>query len=299
MIAVPAVVRNKALVADAGRWLDELPALVAEIEREWALTVHQPFAGATEAIVVEAALADGTPAVLKLIIPRAGDAAANEITALRLADGEGCARLLRADEPRGALLLERLGRPLEALGLPLRRRHEILHASAARIWRAAPDCGLPTGAEKGRWLVEFIEARWEALDRPCSERAVDHALACAARRIEAHNDERAVLVHGDVHQWNALECDVHGVFKLVDPDGLLAEAEYDLGILMREDPLDLLHGDARERARLLAELSGLDATAIWEWGVVERVSTGLLCTEIDLQPVGHQMLAVADRVAAP
>jgi streptomycin 6-kinase len=45
-------------------------------------------------------------------------------------------------------------------------------------------------------------------------------------------------VHGDVHQWNALEApaDVEQGFKLVDPDGLLAEAEYDLGVIMREDP---------------------------------------------------------------
>jgi hypothetical protein len=28
---------------------------------------------------------------------------------------------------------------------------------------------------------------------------VAHALACAARRVAAHDDERAVLVHGDVH----------------------------------------------------------------------------------------------------
>ena len=32
-------------------------------------------------------------------------------------------------------------------------------------------------------------------------------------------------------------------------------------------------------------------------GVVERVSTGLLGTNVGLQPVGRQMLAVADRVA--
>jgi hypothetical protein len=31
--------------------------------------------------------------------------------------------------------------------------------------------------------------------------------------------------------------------------------------------------------------------------VVERVSTGLLCTRVGLQPVGRRMLAVADRVA--
>jgi streptomycin 6-kinase len=294
LIDVSAVVRNKALVAGAAAWLDALPELVRDLERTWGLAVGRTFPGATEAFVAEATLTDGTAAVLKLIVPRAGDAAANEVTALRLAHGEGCVKLLRHDEPRGALLLERLGRPLEALALPPRRRHEILLTTAAHVWRPAPGCGLPTGADKGRRLVDFIESKWEALDRPCSERAVEHALVCAARRIAAHDDELSVLVHGDVHQWNALEAGTG--FKLVDPDGLLAEAEYDLGILMREDPLDLLRGDPRERAWRLAELSNLDATAIWEWGVVERVSTGLLCTEIDLQPVGRQMLAAADRV---
>ena len=237
--------------------------------------------------------------MLKLMIPRPGDHARNEITVLRLVGGDGCARLLRADEARGALLLERLGRPLEQLGLPLARRHEILCATAALIWRRAPGCGLPTGADKGRWLADFITATWLELDRPCSERAVEYALACAARRVAAHDDERAVLVHGDVHQWNVLEAgaDVKPGFKLVDPDGLLAEAEYDLGIVMREDPVELRHGDPGERARWLARRCGLDATAIWEWGVVERVSTGLLCTSIGLQPVGREMLATADYVS--
>ncbi|HEY6428986.1 MAG TPA: hypothetical protein VIX84_17320, partial [Acidimicrobiales bacterium] len=110
-----------------------------------------------------------------------------------------------------------------------------------------------------------------------------------------YDAERAVLVHGDVHQWNALRS-VDG-FKLVDPDGLVAEAEYDLGIVMREDPVELLHGDPMDRARRLAVLSGLDATAIWEWGVVERVSTGLLGKRDGLEPEGTLMLLAADRVA--
>ncbi len=42
---------------------------------------------------------------------------------------------------------------------------------------------------------------------------------------------------------------------------------------------------------------GLDATAIWQWGVAERVSTGLLCTKTGLQPVGRQMLTAAERAA--
>ena len=295
MFDVPAVVRNKALDADAGWWLDELPSLITSLERAWSIRVGDLFGDATEAFVAEASCDDGSAAVVKLVVPRDGDAAAHEIRMLRLANGEGCVRLLRADPVRGALLLERLGASLHRLKLPLRQRLEILVSTAARVWRPAPDCGLPTGADKGRWLVEHVTTSWEQLDRPCSERAVAHAVACANRRVAVHDDERAVLVHGDVHQWNALQVD--DGFKLVDPDGLLAEAEYDLGILMREDPLELLDGGARRRARWLAARSGRDATAIWEWGVIERVSTGLLCTRIDLQPVGRQMLAVADRVA--
>ncbi|HMH92141.1 MAG TPA: hypothetical protein VK586_13790 [Streptosporangiaceae bacterium] len=73
--------------------------------------------------------------------------------------------------------------------------------------------------------------------------------------------------------------------------------EYDLGILMREDPEDLLAGDPRDRSRWLARRCGLDETAIWEWGVVSRLETGLVCTQVGLQPAGRQMLQVADRVA--
>ena len=295
VVDLPAVVRSKAVAVGATQWIDDLPELVASLEHEWSIFVGRAFENSTEAFVAEASLEDGTPAVLKLVVPRAGNAARHEITVLRLANGEGCVRLLREDISRGALLTERLGPSLHDLKLPIRQRHEILCSAAELVWRPAPECDLPTGAEKARWLVDFITKTWEALDHPCSERAVDHTLTCAARRIDAHDDELAVLVHGDVHEWNALQGD--GGFKLVDPDGLLAEAEYDLGVLMREDPLELLQGDASARARWLAVRCGLDVAAIWEWGVVERVSTGLLCAQIGLQPVGRQMLAVADQLA--
>jgi streptomycin 6-kinase len=295
VVEVPEAVRRKALNADAGQWLADLPILVAGLERDWSITVGRAYRDATEAFVAQAVIADGTPAVLKVVVPRAGDDAANEIIVLRLAGGAGCVQVLRDDQARGALLLERLGPSLSDLALPIERRHEILCSVGRRMWRPAPDSGLPTGAQKGRDLAEFITQTWEKLDRPCSEQAVDHALACVERRIAAHDDERAVLVHGDLHQWNTLQAGDD--FKLVDPDGLLAEAEYDLGVLMREDPVELMQSDPRERARELAARTGRDATAIWEWGVAERVSTGLVLTTIEIQPFGREMLAAADRIA--
>lgn len=295
MLKVPEVVTNKALAVGADDWLLQLNDLLEHLRSTWELSFGQPFSDATEAFVCEAILKDGTPVVLKIVIPRDGNAVHHEATALKIASGEGCVKLLRADESLGALLLERLGPTLYSRGLPIEERHEILCATVERLWRPAPESGLPTGAEKALWLVDFIATTWEALERPCSERSIEHALSCAGRRHHAFDDERAVLVHGDVHQWNAL---VSGHdFKLIDPDGLLAEAEYDLGVLMREDPLELFSGDPFDRARWLAQRCNLDATAIWEWGVIERVSTGLLAVQIGLQPVGNEMLMVADRVS--
>jgi streptomycin 6-kinase len=294
---LPDVVRSKVRAAGAEPWLSELPDLVQQLADRWQFLPHRSFPDATEALVLAVTRADGSPAVLKLIVPVSPGAAQREATALRLAHGRGMAELLAADEARGALLLERLGPSLKDLGLPILERHRILCATAQKVWSPAAGCGLPTGADKARWLIDFITTSWEELDRPCTEAAVADAVQCAERRIAAWDEELAVLVHGDVHQWNALVADEG--FKFVDPDGLLAEPEYDLGIIMREDPEELISGrDPKERARRLASMTGRDETAIWEWGVIERVSTGLLGTRIDMQPVAQQMLQAADRVSA-
>ena len=223
-LAIPSIVRNKARIAGAADWVESLPHLVRDLELEWSLTAGTVFVDATEALVLEAALEDGTEAVLKIHIPRKGDHAAHEITVLQLASGEGCPTLFRHDEERGVLLMERLGPSMADLDLPLEERQRGLCESVMRLWRPASGADLPTGAEKGRWLMEFIAATWERLGRPCSSRAVEHALECAERRIEAHDPDRAMLVHGDIHQWNALRAG--DGFKLVDPDGLLADPEY-------------------------------------------------------------------------
>jgi streptomycin 6-kinase len=294
VLRIPDIVSAKARAVGAEGWLERLPALVASVEADWSIAVGRTYEGGSEAFVAEATLADTTAAVLKVRVPGAGSDPVGEATVLRLAEGRGCPTLYASDADRGALLMERLGRPLYELGLPLSDRLPILCATAARIWRPAPDCGLPTGAERARELGASVISLWERLDRPCSERALDYALGAARRRELAHRDEGAVLVHGDVHQLNALESG--DGFKLVDPKGFLAEAEYDLGVLMRGDPVELLTGDPLERARRLAALTGLDPVAVWEWGVIERLSTALVCTEIDLQPLGRDTLRAVEAV---
>lgn len=301
MIELPDVVRNRALAAGAHRWLTQLDDLVGSLAADWGLTLGDTFHEGTEAFVAAVTRHDGSPAVLKLLVPREnGGVDDHEAMVLRLADGDGCPVLFADDPARGALLMERLGPSMFSLGVPYDERLPILCDVARRIWRPLTDEALPNGAEKAAYLADCIVSLWSELDRPCSDRTVEHALECVRRREMAHDDERAVLVHGDVHQWNALRFDGvgHDSFKLVDPDGLRAEPEYDLGVILREDPLELMSAaDPFATARWMASRCGLDATAIWEWGVAERVSTGLLATKIGLQPAGRHMLDTAEHLA--
>jgi aminoglycoside phosphotransferase (APT) family kinase protein len=157
-------------------------------------------------------------------------------------------------------------------------------------------------AEKARWLADFIAATWHALDRPCSQRVVERALAMAASREAAFDPAQAVLVHGDAHGANTLRVPGTSEYRCVDPDGLFAEPACDLAVPMREWSAELLASGeparmARERCARLSALTGVASQSIWEWGFVERVSTGLLALHAGQERVGTEMLAVAERLS--
>jgi streptomycin 6-kinase len=68
---------------------------------------------------------------------------------------------------------------------------------------------------------------------------------------------------------------------------------------MRGWSAQLLAGDAlelgRQRCAYLQQLTGADANAIWQWGFVERVSTGLVLMAHGRGDEGREMLAVSER----
>ena len=136
---------------------------------------------------------------------------------LRLASGEGCAKLLGEDVSRQALLLERLGAPMHDIVADPGSRHNLLCEVAVRLWRPiGPDIDLPTGAKLAEQYADRLPNLWEQAGRPCSPATVAHALNCMNRRRLAHDDRSAVLVHGDIHEMNALQAS-DGSYKLIDP----------------------------------------------------------------------------------
>ena len=297
--------RARAMGEDGLRWLAGLDATVERLRRLWDVRLGNVLPGGSESLVLEATLADGHAAVAKIGLPAYGDLS-TEARVYRLAERRGYAELFEYDAAGNALLLERLGPPLREACDATEAQMAVLCETLRESWVPLDHAnGLMTGGEKARWLADFIEEKWRVLGEPCHRWTRDRALSCAEARADAFQPADAMLVHGDAHVENTLVVPGSGKggdlrCKFVDPDGLFAERACDLAVPMREWSGELLAGDtvrlAVARCELLANLTGVDAAAIWQWGYVERVSTGLTMVEIGMREEGLESLAVADRL---
>jgi streptomycin 6-kinase len=280
---IPELVLQRASANAAGvRWLADLPLVVAELSDRWGLVLGKAFAAGTAGYVVAAVDSSGTHCVLKIAMPLdmdEHDTFVRSVRAHELAGGRGCAVMLAHDASAPAMLLERLGPNLAELGMSVPEIMEAIAATLQAFWRPlAHSAGLRTGAEQAHWLSSYIASTWEELGRPCERAVIDRALTFCDRRASAFDPSRAVLVHGDAHGWNTLDAG-GGTYKFVDVEGLWSEREHDLGVAMREYNEPLIRRDTRrrlrDRAEFLSRRCAVDPQVVWEWGFIERVSTGL------------------------
>lgn len=307
MIELQPMVKEKARqLGDRGKeWMTGLPALITALEREWSITVGEPLSGGSAAYVARARTADGRHAVLKLAIP--DPEFASQVWTIAAARGRGYARLIEHDLERHAMLLEALGSSMDRLQLPPERMIELLSRTLEQAWRVPrwPGLTVTQAQEKAGQLSVFVSRLWEQLDRPCPERVVTQALDFAHQRAAAFDLDGCVVVHGDPHPANALQVTspregAESGFVFVDPDGFLADPAYDLGVVLRGWCSQLLAGDpltlARRYCRQLANCTGVDETAIWQWGFLERVATGLFIMRLGAEELARPFLVTAEHL---
>ncbi len=285
---------------------------MAELEQRWSITVGPPMAGGSAAYVARARDAAGRDVVLKIDPPDPELGTSDRVRVLRAACGRGYVRLLADDVQHRALLLEGLGGPLSGAGLVPERQMEVLCDLLAQAWQVprAASATRDQAQQKAVELGGLVSSLWDRQNRPCSEHVVGLALEYAEQRRAGTTLEGAVVVHGDPHPDNALQVPVarpgaRAGHVFVDPDGFLADPAYDLGVVLRGWCPELLSGSpadavakARGYCRLLASRSGLDAAAIWQWGFIERVSSGLYLLELGADEMARQYLGTAERLAS-
>ena len=239
-------------------WLAGLPALIAELAREWSLTIGTSFLDedGSCAWVAPVTMADGGEAVLKVALPHMEGA--DEIAGLRFWGGESTVRLLEADESRHAMLLERCrpGTPLRTLAE--REQDDVLGELLPRLWRPPP------AAPVFRPLTEML-AHWAAESLEDIERSPDPGLVRAGLELFTQlpaTAEHAVVLFTDLHAGNVLRAE-RAPWLAIDPKPFVGDPAYDatqhlfncVGRMQR-DPLATIAGFAgrlgvsRERVRL-------------------------------------------------
>ena len=289
--------RAQSLGAVGEAWLANLESTIAALEGQWNVTVGQALSGGTHGFVAPADGKNGEAYVVKIELPDSlGGDFTRGVTALEKAGGQGYAKLYAYDAKRKACLLERLGMPIDQLGLSVKGQLEILCAALEKTW-ALPTggAGLLPGEESIAWFREYLAERWESLGHPCPREVLERAFGYLRSREAALDPGSFVLVHGDPHGGNALRTLEGDGYKLIDPDGLWYEKAYDLGVLLREwredyapDPVQ----KGKERCAYLHQLTGVDKEAIFQWGFLQCVSTGLLYWDIHRE-TGQELLGIA------
>lgn len=259
------------LYGEQGRaWLAALPALISACEARWGLTAGAPFELSYN-YVAPATRADGTECVLKLRVPQPGPW--HELAALQHYGGQGCAAVLAADEPNGALLLEHLRPGTMLTALPDDEATVVAADVMARLWKP-PAVGHTFPTVDG-WMAGLgrLRARYGGGTGPFPATLV-------ARAEGLHADLRegggaAVVLHGDLHHENILAAE-RAPWLAIDPQGVVGDPTFEAGALLR-NPLasvrtwpDLAARTAR-RLDLLAERTGLDRQRLAGWAMAGAV----------------------------
>ena len=270
-----------ASLGEMGRaWHAALPAVLAALADRWSLTLGRPVPGGSSSYVVRVQTAQGGDAVLKVAVPDPSFPA--QAATLRRAAGRGYARLLAHDLEQDALLLEALGPSLQQSSLAPADQLRLLADTLAQAWQSPAEHPGPPPDKAGS-LADLVSRLWAEQGAPADESVLTTALEYARRRGTVEPSE-LVVVHGDPHPANLLQVPAPRAgaasgWCFVDPDGFVADRAYDLGVALRDWSAHLDGPDPRRRLEgwctLLADRSGVDATRIWEWGFLERVSTGL------------------------
>jgi streptomycin 6-kinase len=234
-------------------------------------------------------------------------ATANQIETLVRARGRGYCRVVKWSAAEHAVLLEPLGAPLDRMRFPPERQIDLVSRTLQSAWQVEPWPALevPPPQRKAEQLRNLLGTLWADLDGPYPVRILETALEFTDRRARAHGGRRQVVVHGDPHPGNALQAPYRRAgaesgFVFVDPDGFLEDPAYDLGVVLRDWCGQLLAGDACGLARAycgrLAARTGVEAQAVWEWGFIERVSSGLHLIQLGARAEGERFLETARRL---
>jgi len=203
-------------------WLSQLPRAIDALQRKWLLSLADPFTGDNVSCswVAPGVRSDGTRVVLKLGMPHMEGE--HEIAGLRFWEGEPTVRLLEADEPLNAMLLERCEPGTVLRALPEPEQDIIIAGLLRRLWRlpATPHQFRPLSMMTAHWANETAAHS----DSWPDAGIVREGLGLFTELSQSSTDD--VLLATDVHAGNVLRSG-RDLWTVIDPKPFLGDVAYD------------------------------------------------------------------------
>ena len=247
-------------------WLERVPELLDECVEEWSLRLGEPYPLGAAGYAVRAELDDGTPAVLKLIYPHRE--AEHEAAALSAWDGDGAIRLLRYDDERWAMLIERCDPGTLLAHADPETALAVLVDALPRLWKRVDGPFHSLADEAAIWLDE-IPADWERAGRPCEQALLDDVMETLSGLAASQGEQ--VLLHQDLHTDNVLAAR-REEWLVIDPNPLLGERELGVAPIVRDYVLGHSRAEVLRRLEYLTYRLELDRERALGWTVGQTVA---------------------------
>ena len=240
-----------------GQWRAGAPAIAEDVAADWGLTLGAAYTPGACGHVVRATTGEGAPAVLKVFFP--DRESEQEPDALERWSGGGAIRLLRRDDERRAMLLERCEPGAFLSSLDGAHAVDVLIGLLPRLWTASPVGFHTLEDEVEYWFEERLERNRHG------------DVAAGIARELAPTQGELVLAHQDLHGDNVLAAE-REPWLVIDPKPLAAEREFAVVPIVRSPELWHSKRDALFRIDRLSEAFDLDRERVRGWAIVQTVA---------------------------
>ena len=209
------------------QWLKNLPEIISEIEENWSLKTQRHFPNLSYNYVAPCVCDDGVDAVLKIALPLNNPEIYSEARFLQTANGIGAVRLLKLDDDRRAILLERLK--------PGKNLKEIYRADESQAVEAAIK-NLRSLIKKPPQNSKFLrlENWFDNFFTKARETNFPSEFQMKSREFYgklSSASKQKFLIHGDFHHENILSA-TREPFLAIDPKGIVGEIGYEIAVFL-------------------------------------------------------------------
>jgi len=261
------------LCGETGKqWLNDLPQIVEEIERNWSLKTEKPFRNLSYNYVAPCFCADGASgAVLKIALPLDNSEIYNEAKFLQMANGDGAVKILKQDETHRAILLERL--------TPGKNLKEVCRQDKAKAVEITIPIvrGLlkePPPNSEFRKLDEWFNNFFEKSAKTNFPREFQNKTLEFYERL-SFDSKSKLLIHGDLHHENILSA-TREPFLAIDPKGIVGDIGYEIAVFLNNHLWWLadeknLKEKLNDAVRRFSEAFEIEPTDLRKWAYAQMV----------------------------